>query len=102
MRIEDFNERLKHTVLVADGGMGSLLYEAVGHHRSADEMNSTHPEMVFRLHQNYIEAGAQIIETNTFSANRHKLRQSRFGRERRRVQSSRCEAGPRSARRRRT
>jgi methionine synthase I (cobalamin-dependent)/5,10-methylenetetrahydrofolate reductase len=73
MRIEDFNDRLKQGVLVADGGMGSLLYEAVGYHRSADELNSTHAEMVFRLHQNYIEAGAQIIETNTFSANRYKL-----------------------------
>jgi len=73
MRIDDFNDRLKHSVLVADGGMGSLLYEAVGHQRCADEMNSTHAEIVFALHQAYIQAGAQIIETNTFSANRYKL-----------------------------
>jgi len=73
MRIEDFNERLKQRVLVADGGMGSLLYEAVGHHRCADEINSTQSEVVFGVHQAYIEAGAQIIETNTFSANRYKL-----------------------------
>jgi homocysteine S-methyltransferase len=73
MRIEDFNERLKHAVLVADGGMGSLLYEAIGHHRCSDEVNATDAEVVFGLHRQYIEAGAQIIETNTFGANRHKL-----------------------------
>src|SRR5271170_6833538 len=73
MRIEDFNERLTRGILVADGSMGSLLHEMVGHHRSVDELNSTHSEIVFGLHQAYVEAGAQIIETNTFSANRHKL-----------------------------
>jgi methionine synthase / methylenetetrahydrofolate reductase(NADPH) len=73
MRIEDFNDRLKRGVLVADGAIGSLLYDAVGHHRCSDEMNSTHAEIVFGLHQAYIQAGAQIIETNTFSANRYKL-----------------------------
>jgi methionine synthase / methylenetetrahydrofolate reductase (NADH) len=73
MRIEDFNDRLKQAILVCDGGMGSLLHESVSHHRSSDELNSTHGEIVFRLHELYIQAGAQIIETNTFSANRHKL-----------------------------
>jgi methionine synthase / methylenetetrahydrofolate reductase(NADPH) len=73
MRIENFNERLKQSILVADGGMGSLLYEAVGHTRCADELNSTHGEVVFGLHKAYVDAGAQIIETNTFSANRYKL-----------------------------
>src|SRR5271167_1777971 len=73
MRIEDFNERLQQGVLVADGAMGSLLYDAVGQQRSVDELNSSHSEAVFRFHQAYIEAGAQLIETNTFGANRHKL-----------------------------
>src|SRR5467141_2012164 len=53
--------------------MGWLLHEAVGPQRSFDELNSTEPEAVFRIHQAYIEAGAQIIETNTFGANRFKL-----------------------------
>src|ERR1700674_5070787 len=53
--------------------MGSLLHEAVGPQRCFDELNSTEPEAVFRVHQAYIEAGAQIIETNTFGANRFKL-----------------------------
>ena len=53
--------------------MGSMLYEAVGTQRCFDELNSTEPEAVFRVHQAYIDAGAQIIETNTFGANRFKL-----------------------------
>jgi len=53
--------------------MGSLLHEAVGPQRCFDELNTTEPEAVFRVHQAYIEAGAQIIETNTFGANRFKL-----------------------------
>jgi methionine synthase / methylenetetrahydrofolate reductase(NADPH) len=79
MRIEDFNERLKHAILVADGAMGSMLYEAVGVQRCVDELNSSHSESVFRVHQAYIEAGAQVIETNTFGANRHKLGQLGLG-----------------------
>src|SRR5215475_4899618 len=73
MKIQDFNDRLKDTILVADGAMGSLLHEAVGAQRCFDELNATEPEAVFRVHQAYIEAGAQIIETNTFGANRFKL-----------------------------
>jgi len=73
MKIEDFNERLGNAILIADGAMGSMLHEAVGPQRCFDELNVTQPEAVFRIHQAYIEAGAQIIETNTFGANRHKL-----------------------------
>jgi methionine synthase / methylenetetrahydrofolate reductase(NADPH) len=73
MRIDDFNERLRQNVLVADGAMGSVLFEALGTLRCLDELNSTNGEEVFRVHQAYIEAGAQIIETNTFGANRVKL-----------------------------
>ena len=73
MRIEDFNDRLARSILVADGAMGSLLYETAGPQRCVDEMNAAHPEFVFRVHQAYIEAGSHVIETNTFGANRHKL-----------------------------
>ncbi len=79
MKIEDFEERLRNSVLVADGAMGSLLYEAVGPQRCVEELNSSHAEAVFRAHQAYIEAGAQLIETNTFGANRHKLAQFGMG-----------------------
>jgi methionine synthase / methylenetetrahydrofolate reductase(NADPH) len=73
MRIEDFSKRLEREVLVADGAMGSMLYDTAGPQRSVEEMNATHPEAVFRVHQAYIEAGAHLIETNTFGANGHKL-----------------------------
>ena len=62
MKILDFNELLKDSILIADGAMGSLLHEAVGSQRCFDELNTTEPEAVFRVHQAYIEAGAQIIE----------------------------------------
>jgi homocysteine S-methyltransferase len=73
MKIEEFNERLRDSVLIGDGAMGSMLYEMLGPQRCLDELNSTQAEAVFRVHQTYLEAGAQIIETNTFGANRHKL-----------------------------
>jgi len=73
VRIKDFNDRLKDSILIADGAMGSLLHETVGAVRCFDELNMTEPEAVFRVHHSYIAAGAQIIETNTFGANRFKL-----------------------------
>jgi methionine synthase / methylenetetrahydrofolate reductase(NADPH) len=73
LKIHDFNERLKDSILVADGAMGSMLHDVVESPRCFDELNATEPEAVFRVHQAYIEAGAQIIETNTFGANRFKL-----------------------------
>jgi methionine synthase I (cobalamin-dependent)/5,10-methylenetetrahydrofolate reductase len=73
VKIKDFNERLKDSILISDGAMGSMLHETVGTVRCFDELNALEPEAVFRVHQAYIEAGAQIIETNTFGANRFKL-----------------------------
>lgn len=73
MKIEAFNERLRDSILVVDGAMGSLLYESIGPQRCVDELNTLVPDAVFNVHQRYLDAGAQIIETNTFGANRHKL-----------------------------
>jgi len=87
VKIHDFNERLKDAILIADGAMGSMLHEAVGSQRCFDEVNSTEPEAVFRVHQAYIEAGAQIIETNTFGANRFKLAPLGLGEEVQRLNS---------------
>ena len=87
MKIQDFNERLKDSILIGDGAMGSMLYEAVGTQRCFDELNSTEPEAVFRVHQAYIDAGAQIIETNTFGANRFKLEPLGLGDEVQRLNS---------------
>jgi methionine synthase I (cobalamin-dependent)/5,10-methylenetetrahydrofolate reductase len=87
LRIQEFNERLKEAILIADGAMGSLLHETVGTQRCFDELNTTEPEAVFRVHQAYIEAGAQIIETNTFGANRFKLAPMGLGDEVQRLNS---------------
>ena len=73
MKIEEFEQRLRDSVLIADGAMGSLLYETRGPQRCLDELNATRAEAVFRIHISYLEAGAHIIETNTFGANRNKL-----------------------------
>src|ERR1700676_3406162 len=77
MKIEEFEQRLRDSVLIADGAMGSLLHETLGPQRCMDELNATRAEAVFRIHMAYLEAGAHVIETNTFGANRNKL--SAFG-----------------------
>ncbi len=59
--------------IVADGGMGSLLTAAVPRLRSPEEANLRAPEAVVSLHVSFINAGAELIETNTFGANRQKL-----------------------------
>ena len=73
MRIDEFQQRLRDSVLIADGAMGSLLFEKLGPQRCMDELNATRAEEVFRIHMAYLEAGAHILETNTFGANRNKL-----------------------------
>lgn len=81
MRIDDFSARLKDAILVADGAMGSQLNESALPQRCFEELNLTQPEAVFRVHKEYIDAGAQIIETNTFGANRLKLTAAGLGEE---------------------
>jgi homocysteine S-methyltransferase len=57
--------------LLLDGAMGSLLYErGVLHTRSYDELNLSQPELIRTVHRDYVQAGADLIETNTFGANR--------------------------------
>jgi methionine synthase I (cobalamin-dependent)/5,10-methylenetetrahydrofolate reductase len=69
-----FLERLESgPVIVADGGMGALITSAVPRLRCPEEANLRAPEAVVSLHVGYIKAGAELIETNTFGANRRKL-----------------------------
>ena len=69
-----FETRLREgPPIVADGGMGSLLTAAVPRLRSPEEANLRAPEAVVSLHVSFINAGAELIETNTFGANRRKL-----------------------------
>jgi methionine synthase / methylenetetrahydrofolate reductase (NADH) len=72
--ISPFLDRLERGPLLADGGMGTMLYaRGVPYDRCYDELNLTRPELVQRIHREYIRAGAGLIETNTFGANRYKL-----------------------------
>ena len=69
-----FVERLEHgPVIVGDGGMGALLSAAVPRLRCPEEANLRAPEAVVSLHVSFINAGAELVETNTFGANRRKL-----------------------------
>ena len=69
-----FLERLTSgPAIVADGGMGALLSAAVPRLRTPEEANLRSPEAVVSLHVSFINAGAELIETNSFGANRRKL-----------------------------
>jgi methionine synthase / methylenetetrahydrofolate reductase(NADPH) len=69
-----FEERLRSgPPIVADGGMGALISGAVPRLRCPEEANLRAPESVVALHASFIRAGAELIETNTFGANRRKL-----------------------------
>src|ERR671938_151366 len=71
-----FLERLVHgPALVGDGGMGALVSAAVPRLRCPEEANLRAPDAVVSLHVSFINAGADLIETNTFGANRRKLAQ---------------------------
>ncbi len=69
-----FLEEISRRVLVCDGAMGTMLYaKGIFLNRSFDELNLTQPDLVAEVHQAYVRAGADVIETNTFGANRVKL-----------------------------
>ena len=69
-----FLEAIDQRVLVCDGAMGTMLYaKGIFLNRSFDELNVTEPDLVTAVHQEYVRAGADVIETNTFGANRIKL-----------------------------
>ncbi len=64
---------LQNNVLVADGAMGTILYSE-GLDTCPEAYNLTHPEKVEHIHRSYIEAGADVIQTNTYGANFEKLK----------------------------
>jgi homocysteine S-methyltransferase len=69
-----FLDRLERAPILGDGAMGSQLYaRGVPYERCFDELNLTEPSLVQRIHREYIRAGAELIETNTYGANRFKL-----------------------------
>jgi methionine synthase / methylenetetrahydrofolate reductase(NADPH) len=69
-------QRLESGTLLADGAMGTMLHSrGVGFEKCFDELNLSNPKAIADIHREYIEAGAQLILTNTFGANRFKLGQ---------------------------
>ncbi|NOU95226.1 bifunctional homocysteine S-methyltransferase/methylenetetrahydrofolate reductase [Paenibacillus sp. LMG 31456] len=74
----DLREALRQQIIIGDGAMGTYLYQMgfpVG--ISYEELNLLKPDVIADVHKRYYEAGARLIETNTFSANREKL--SKYG-----------------------
>jgi methionine synthase / methylenetetrahydrofolate reductase (NADH) len=72
--LKPFLERIAAGVVVGDGAMGTMLYgRGVFLNRCFDELNLSNPALVRSVHEEYVEAGADLIETNTFGAHRYKL-----------------------------
>ena len=71
-----FLDRLERGAILGDGAMGTQLYaRGIQYERCFDELNLSEPALVQRIHREYIRAGAELIETNTYGANRYKLAQ---------------------------
>ncbi|HNX75374.1 MAG TPA: bifunctional homocysteine S-methyltransferase/methylenetetrahydrofolate reductase [Candidatus Rifleibacterium sp.] len=72
--MQDFREFIEHNIVVFDGAMGTRLYEkGVYINRVYDELNLSQPTLIQEVHQEYLAAGAMVLETNSFGANRFKL-----------------------------
>ncbi len=70
----DFLSRIKQSPVLCDGAMGTLLYaKGIFINRSYDELNLSQPDLIRGIHHEYLQAGAEIIETNTFGANSFRL-----------------------------
>ena len=70
----DFLARLKTAPVLCDGAMGTLLYaKGIFINRCYDELNLSQPDLIRGLHHEYLQAGAEVIETNTFGANSFRL-----------------------------
>jgi homocysteine S-methyltransferase len=67
-------ERVKQSPVLCDGAMGTLLYsKGIFINRCYDELNLSQPDLIRAIHHDYLQAGAEIIETNTFGANSFRL-----------------------------
>ncbi|WP_066258449.1 bifunctional homocysteine S-methyltransferase/methylenetetrahydrofolate reductase [Neobacillus drentensis] len=71
-----FSEKLKNQILIADGAIGTLLY-SYGVDSCSEELNLSQPEQIQNIHKAYIDAGADVIQTNSYAANYLKLQ--RYG-----------------------
>ena len=64
------NDIIKERILIFDGAMGTMVGAVMGKVGNTDELNLSHPEVIEDIHRRYLEAGADIITTNTFSSQR--------------------------------
>jgi methionine synthase I (cobalamin-dependent)/5,10-methylenetetrahydrofolate reductase len=70
----DLISRLEAGAVLCDGAMGTLLYsKGIFINRCYDELNVSNPDLIRSIHQEYLQAGAEIVETNTFGANSFRL-----------------------------
>jgi len=70
-----FDKYIRDNLVLLDGAMGSLIYErGVFIDKCYDELNLSQPELIRSIHEDYIRAGAKVIETNTYGANHFKLK----------------------------
>lgn len=77
-RAAEFRGKLQSKIIVTDGAMGTMLYaKGIFINRCFDELNLSSPQVVKEVHQEYVKAGAEVIESNTFGSNR--LRLGAFG-----------------------
>jgi len=73
-RAKEFRDRHLGRVMVADGAMGTVLYsKGIFINRCYDELNLSAPGLIREVHADYVKAGAEILESNTFGANRARL-----------------------------
>jgi homocysteine S-methyltransferase len=80
MRGSEFLARLREEVLIGDGAIGTMISErGIGRDTNYERLNLTNPEFVRDIHRSYLAAGAQVLETNTFGANRTKLALRQLG-----------------------
>jgi methionine synthase / methylenetetrahydrofolate reductase(NADPH) len=79
-RAAEFRAKLQSKIVVADGAMGTMLYaKGIFINRCFDELNLSAPQVVKEIHQEYVRAGAEVIESNTFGGNRIRLTAFGFG-----------------------
>jgi methionine synthase I (cobalamin-dependent)/5,10-methylenetetrahydrofolate reductase len=70
----DFLDRLKRGPMLCDGAMGTQIYaHGISFEHCFDELNLSQPDVILAVHRGYVEAGAEIVETNTFGGNRFRL-----------------------------
>ena len=79
MRTTAFLDRVREDVLIGDGAIGTMISErGVGRDTNYERLNLTNPEFIQDIHRAYLAAGSEVLETNTFGANRSKLAQFQF------------------------